>query len=245
MPRLIILSGPSGIGKSPLLRALQHFYPELAASLQPLVLYNDRAPRPGEKDGIAYHFRPRAEIEALASDPGFLVIPVRRDLQALELAQVTRILASGRQAFFEGNPYLAQALAGAPELAQVPRLSCFLSPLSGEEIEALRAAGADVAATVTEVMRRKLRRRTERQKGALTPADQVDLEARCGAAYTELHFAPAFDYVLPNHDGEDSENWDAFGYPLGDARKCLLDFVALLQGQPPRQAEHWPPDLIP
>ena len=22
---------------------------------------------------------------------------------------------------------------------------------------------------------------------------------------------------LPNHDGEDSENWDAFYYPIGDA----------------------------
>ena len=32
----------------------------------------------------------------------------------------------------------------------------------------------------------------------------------------------------PNHDGEASENWDAFCYPLGDAREALLAFAALL-----------------
>jgi hypothetical protein len=32
----------------------------------------------------------------------------------------------------------------------------------------------------------------------------------------------------PNHDGEASENWDAFYYPLGDAREALLAFAALL-----------------
>jgi guanylate kinase len=50
---------------------------------------------------------------------------------------------------------------------------------------------------------------------------------------------------LPNHDGEDSDNWDAFYYLLGDARKSLLDFVALLTGQPPRWAERWAPDVTP
>lgn len=38
-----------------------------------------------------------------------------------------------------------------------------------------------------------------------------------------------FQNVIPNHDGEDSDNWDAFYYPIGDARKTLLAFVGLLQ----------------
>jgi guanylate kinase len=31
-----------------------------------------------------------------------------------------------------------------------------------------------------------------------------------------------FDFVIPNHDEEDSEYWNAFYYPIGDARNTLL-----------------------
>lgn len=241
MPHLVILTGPSCVGKSPLLKALQRFYPAVAQRLQPLVLFNDRAPRPGEVDGIAYHFRPRADIEQLQGRPGFVVLPVRRDLQALEIAQVLRALEAGNLPLFEGNAYIAEALLSAMELSQVPKLSLFLSPLSHEEIVTLRAQpGLDLAVVVADVMREKLRRRTLKHKGTLSDQDLQDIEARCGAAYRELQYAPRFDWVLPNHDGEDSDNWTIAGHPLGEARRSLLDFVAILQGQPPQWAERWP-----
>ena len=56
--------------------------------------------------------------------------------------------------------------------------------------------------------------------------------------------AHEFDAVLPNHDGEDSENWDAFYFPLGDARRSMLDFVALLEGRQTQWAETWEADLL-
>jgi guanylate kinase len=242
-----MLTGPSCVGKSPLLAALRKFYPEAAAQLQPLVLYNDRAPRPGELDGVTYHFRPRAFLESLQGQPGHVVLPVRRDLQALEIAQVRAVLEAGRDPFFEGNVYVAEALLQAPELAEVPKLSCFLSPLSLEEVRFLRAQPhADLDQIVRDVMRRKLLRRTLQQKGILSEPDLHDIEARCGAAYRELQYAPRFDWVLPNHDGESSENWEAAYYPLGDARRCLLDLAAILQGQTPGPcwAEQWPSDLF-
>ncbi|MCD6351974.1 MAG: hypothetical protein J7M26_07635 [Armatimonadetes bacterium] len=245
-PRLVLLSGPSCVGKSPLLKALRKFYPELAARLHPLVLYNDRDPRPGEQSGREYYFRPREFIEALRDEPGYLVLPVRRDLQALEIAQVRRILDGGAWPFFEGNPYVAKALMEAEELADVPRVSCYLSPLSREEILFLRSQPhADLEKIVADVMRRKLLRRTQRQKGLLGAEDLADIEARCQAAFSELYFAPAFHWVLPNHDGEDSENWEAFYYPLGDARKALVDFAAILAGEEPRWAERWDESVLP
>lgn len=247
MSRLIILTGPSCVGKSPLLSALRKFYPELATQLQPLVLYTDREPRPGEIDGVAYYFRPRAEIEALRAQPGFLVLPVRRDLQALELAQIEQILSAGRMPFFEGNVYVAKALLEAPALASVPKISCFLSPLSLEEVQFLQAqpyAGL-LEKTVTDIMRRKLLVRTQKQKGLLSLPDLQDIEARCSAAYTELQYAPLCDWILPNHDGEGHVHWEMY-YPLGDARKCLLALASLLQGDDPRPygAERWPADLF-
>ena len=71
--RLVILSGPSCVGKSPLKRALARFYPKLWNRLTKLVLFTSRAPRPGELDGEDYHFRTRDQIEALKTDRRFAV----------------------------------------------------------------------------------------------------------------------------------------------------------------------------
>lgn len=245
MARLIILTGPSCVGKSPLLHALERLCPAHAQSLQKLILYNDRAPRPGEVDGVAYHFRPRATLEGLRDDPGFIVMPVRRDLQALDLAQVQQILAAGHNALFEGNVYIARALLQAPELAEIPKLSCLLSPLSRQELEYLKQQpGLDPRAITGEIMRRKLVHRTVTQKGQLNEQDLIDLEARCEAAWPELLYAPCFDWVLPNHDGEAAANWDVLGYPVGDALRSILAFAALLDGQQPPVLEKWSASLL-
>lgn len=240
MPRFVILSGPSCMGKTPLRKALCRFYPELAAGLQAPVLYNCRAPRPGEADGVAYHFRSREYLEGLRGKDGYVVLDVRRDIQALAMAELRAILAAGRDAFFEGNPYIAAALMEAPELGATPMVTVFLSPLSAEEIGELRRdAPGEVEEIVAQVMRRKLLRRAIKLHGILSLPDLQDIEARCRAAYRELAYAARFQYVFPNHDGEDSENWEGFGLPLGDARKCLLDFAAVLRGEEPRFAEKW------
>ena len=68
MGRLIILSGPSCVGKGPLHTAFHNFYPERAANLQKIVLYNCRAPRPGEIDGKDYHFRSRERKKMQRND---------------------------------------------------------------------------------------------------------------------------------------------------------------------------------
>jgi guanylate kinase len=59
-----------------------------------------------------------------------------------------------------------------------------------------------------------------------------------------LQAACHFQYVIPNHDGEDSDNWDAFYYPIGDARKTLDAFVGLLQGRVQRSVEKWEENLL-
>ena len=97
MGRFIILSGPSCVGKGPLHSTFSKFYPELAASLQKLVLYNCRSPRPAEIDGKDYRFRSREEIEAFRKKENFVVLDVRGDLQAADLADAGRSSADQRQ----------------------------------------------------------------------------------------------------------------------------------------------------
>jgi len=243
--RLIMLGGPSCVGKGPLCEALQSFFPELAQNLHKLVLYNSRSPRPGEKEGVDYYFRSRQEIETLMNRPGFIVLEVRGDLQGLDLAELEAILASGRDAFFEGNPFIPQALWNLPELADTPMLKVFLSPLSRQEILWFKEQGAVLPELLIDIQRRKLLRRTKRQKGILSQPDLANVEKRAASAPSELELAWQFDYVIPNHDGEDHENWTAFYYPAGDALKSLLSFASILSGQLAPHAEKWEAGLWP
>lgn len=243
--RLVILSGPSCVGKSPLFKAMARLHPERLRGLTPIVLHNSRAPRPGERDGVDYHFGTRERVESLRGGERYVVIDVRGDLQALDLEELRGILERG-DAIFEGNPFVGRTLQSHPRLAQVERLSMFVAPLSREEIESLKAQpGVALPALVTDVMRRKLLRRMRRQKGELSLRDLEEVERRAGSAYEELREAHHFEHVIPNHDGEDSENWDAFYYPLGDARKALLAVVALLEGRTPTGVERWDAGLLP
>ena len=243
--RLVILSGPSCVGKTPLHKALGRFYPELNQRLHKLVLFNSRSPRPGEIDGKDYHFRPRAQIEELRSDKRYASLEVRADLQALEISELESLLERG-DVLFEGSPFIGRALQTIPRFASVNRLSIFISPLSQEEIAYLNAPERNVSFPdlLTDIMRRKLLRRTTRQKIHLSLQDLEDIEKRASSACREMQEAWRFDHVIPNHDGEDSDNWEAFYYLIGDARNTLEAFAALLKGSVPAHVEKWEQQLL-
>jgi len=244
--RLIILSGPSCVGKSPLDKALKRIYPGIREKLQPLILYNSREPRPGEQDGVDYYFASRESIQNMAGDDRYVVMDVRGDLQALDLEELEKFLKKG-DVFFEGNPFTGKILLTHHKLQDVNKLSVFMSPLSAEEIRYFSDPETNVFLPVllTDIMRRKLLRRTRKQKGELSLRDLENIEKRAESTYREVREAHHFDYVIPNHDGEDSEHWDAFYYPIGEARKSLETFVALLKGEKASWAEKWTAGTLP
>jgi len=214
--------------------------------MKTLVLYNDRKPRPGEKDGVDYHFRSTDQIVELKGADGYVVMDVRGDMQALDLNELNGQLAEG-DVFYEGNPFIGRILLEHEALNHIEKVSAFMAPLSKAEISYLKdpARRVDLHGFVTDVMRRKLLRRTRNQKGELSLKDLENIEKRAGSAYAEMREAHRFQWVIPNHDGEDSENWDAFYYPIGSARKSLESFVEILQSQTPAIGEHWNSDLLP
>jgi guanylate kinase len=57
--KLIVISGPSGVGKTTLLKRLFERCPEVAVS----VSATTRAPRPGERQGVDYHFLSDEEFQ--------------------------------------------------------------------------------------------------------------------------------------------------------------------------------------
>jgi guanylate kinase len=59
MARVFVITGPSGVGKGTLIRGLMDEVPELELS----VSATTRRPRPGEEDGVHYHFLTPEQFE--------------------------------------------------------------------------------------------------------------------------------------------------------------------------------------
>jgi guanylate kinase len=57
--RVFVITGPSGVGKGTLIRTLRERMPELELS----VSATTRGPRPGEEDGVDYHFLTDADFQ--------------------------------------------------------------------------------------------------------------------------------------------------------------------------------------
>jgi guanylate kinase len=57
--RVFVITGPSGVGKGTLIRGLMERLPQLELS----VSATTRSPRPGESDGVDYHFLSSEEFE--------------------------------------------------------------------------------------------------------------------------------------------------------------------------------------
>lgn len=68
MARVFVITGPSGVGKGTLIRTLRGRCPELELS----VSATTRAPRPGERDGVEYHFLDDAEFGRLVDAGAFV-----------------------------------------------------------------------------------------------------------------------------------------------------------------------------
>lgn len=61
---LVVISGPSGVGKSTVIAEVMHQRDNLVFS----VSYTTRPPRVGEEDGVNYHFVDKAEFERMIRD---------------------------------------------------------------------------------------------------------------------------------------------------------------------------------
>ncbi len=66
--RVVVITGPSGVGKGTLIRLLREQLPELGLS----VSATTRDARPGEQDGVDYHFLADAEFDRLVSEGAFV-----------------------------------------------------------------------------------------------------------------------------------------------------------------------------
>lgn len=68
MAHVFVITGPSGVGKGTLISGLMARLPQLELS----VSATTRAPRPGERDGVEYHFLSGEEFDRLEGENGFV-----------------------------------------------------------------------------------------------------------------------------------------------------------------------------
>jgi guanylate kinase len=84
---LLVLSSPSGAGKTTLTRKIQQSFPDLRFS----VSHTTRPPRANEVDGKDYHFTSRAEFERLVGEGKFLEwAEVHTNLYGTGLSEIER-----------------------------------------------------------------------------------------------------------------------------------------------------------
>jgi guanylate kinase len=174
---VVVLSGPSAVGKSTLVRRLRERIPDLHFS----VSATTRAPRPDEVDGVDYHFVTPGRFQQLIDDGALL-----------EWAEIHGGLhRSGtlarpvRDATAAGHPVLIEVdLAGARAVKQAmpEAITVFLAPPSWEALEA-RLIGRGTE-TPEVIQRRLTTARTE--LAAQDDFDEVVVNSQLETACAEL-----------------------------------------------------------
>ncbi len=173
---LLVMSSPSGAGKTSLSRRLVADHPELSLSISATT----RGPRPGEKDGREYHFIDRAAFDAMIKRDAFLEwAEVHDHRYGSPKAPIMDDLEQGRDVLFDIDWQGALSIA-----AQAPddTVKVFILPPSMTDLRRRLFARAQDAEDVIE-------RRLARSKGEIrmyVEYDYVIVNDDFDLAYAEL-----------------------------------------------------------
>jgi guanylate kinase len=128
-PMLVVVSGPSGVGKSTIVAELAANRPQVV----PIVTATTRPRRAGEVDKVHYHFLSLEEFDRLRDEDGLLEWALVHGTHwyGTPIEQVRGILAAGRDAILTIDPQGARSVR-----SKVPdALLIFVMPPSLEDLE--------------------------------------------------------------------------------------------------------------
>ncbi|RUO20241.1 guanylate kinase [Aliidiomarina haloalkalitolerans] len=170
---LFVIAAPSGAGKSSLIKALLERHND--GSMQVSVSTTTRAPRPGEENGVHYHFVSEAEFLRQVDNHEFYEwAKVFNNYYGTSRTVIEDTLASGVDVFldidWQGTRQVKAAYPGVHTI--------FILPPSNEELERrLRVRGQD--------------------------SDEV-IAGRMAKAQGEMSHYAEFSYLIVNEDFEES-----------------------------------------
>jgi len=160
--RLIVLTGPSGVGKGTLLQALLQRHPELKLSISATT----RSPRTGEIDGVNYYFITRQQFDLMVSENEFIEwAEFANNCYGTPKRSVEEQLAAGEwvvlEIELEGARQVRQSF---PEATRI-----FILPPSIQELESrIRGRGQDSDDAID--------RRLQRAKAEIDAANEFDVQ---------------------------------------------------------------------
>ena len=140
--RLFVISGPAGVGKSEIVKRVLSAHPDIKLS----VSCTTRAPRPGEVDGVSYHFVDDARFDALVAEDAFYEwAHVHQNRYGTLKSVVARELDAGNDLILEIDVQgCLQAMAQDPSVTGI-----FVCPPSRENLEArLRHRGTETEESI-------------------------------------------------------------------------------------------------
>lgn len=160
--RLVVLAGPSAVGKSSVVRLLRERMPEVVFS----VSVTTRDPRPGEVDGQDYHFVSRDEFDRMIATGALLEwAEIHGGLQrsGTPAEPVRRALADGKPVLLEVDLVGARSVRAAMPEAVLT----FMAPPSWETLVSRLTGRGTEPADVVE-------RRLQTAKVELAAQDEFD-----------------------------------------------------------------------
>ena len=176
-PLLIVVSGPAGSGKTTLCARLTDAYPQ---AIRRVITCTTRAPRPGEVDGVDYHFLSRDDFERQVAAGVFLEYArVHGNLYGPRAADVAAHLDAGYDALLNVDVQGAAAI----------RAKGVADPRLAESLVTVFIRVSDRA----ELRRRLTGRGTDH-------ADEID--RRVAAAEEELRHAGVYRHVIESGSRE-------------------------------------------
>jgi guanylate kinase len=92
-PLLVVISGPSGVGKDAVVKAMQ----KRGQPFHFVVTMTSRGPRPGEVEGADYFFTTKENFEHMIAEGGFIEYAVvYQDYKGIPKEQIRRAFASDK-----------------------------------------------------------------------------------------------------------------------------------------------------
>lgn len=220
--RIVVVSGPSGVGKGPIIDNMKKRWNEHHGwgKFNQVKVRKTRTERhKGNEDDFLFDGEGEyIEIDCRGTEQRIYTEEIDKAIDLGQVFPYTRVLI---ETYHTALPSLKERYGSYP--GEIDLCSVFVSPLNSSEIEGLADRLDDY---VPDLMLDALVRRSQKEGKAFTRKLMSELETRALDSVDELKDACNYDYVIPNHCYECDSRWgmpELIGEPLEVVESlCML-----------------------
>jgi guanylate kinase len=192
--RLIVISGPSGVGKGPIVESTKKLYDPNLCQIYARKTKTER--HKGTESDLGF-----------IGDGDYHEFDCRGVKQRIYTDELDKALEEHGTVLLETYYKAFDFLKSKYDVGSVDFASTFISPLSKEEIRELSEHGKTLEEYLPDLMIDSLMRRAERDGKVITRSLAREMEVRANDSIDELRFAHNCRNVVPNHCYESDSRW--------------------------------------